>query len=123
MAKFSLLQRLRSFRYALRGIRVLVSTQHNAWIHILATLTVLAMGLGLGIARMDWALLTFAIGMVWVAEACNTALEFLADEVSLEHRERIGKAKDLAAGAVLFSALSAIVIGGLVFLPYLPHGK
>jgi len=85
----------------------------------LATLAVLALGMGLGINRVDWVLLTVAIAMVWIAETSNTALEFLADEVSLEHRERIGKAKDLAAAAVLISALASVVIGALVFLPYL----
>jgi len=75
--------------------------------------------MGLGINRVDWVLLTVAISMVWIAETSNTALEFLADEVSLEHRERIGKAKDLAAAAVLISALASVVIGALVFLPYL----
>jgi len=61
----------------------------------------------------------FAIAFVWLSEAMNTALEFLADEVSEEKRERIGKSKDIAAFGVLASAAAAIVIGGIVFLPHL----
>jgi len=123
MPDFSLHQRIRSFLHALRGIRWLVSTQFHAKIHALATLGVLACGFGLEIDRTDWALLTVAIAIVWIAEAFNTALEFLADEVSLDHRERIGKAKDIAAGAVLISALAAVVIGGFIFAPYVIHGR
>jgi diacylglycerol kinase (ATP) len=59
------------------------------------------------------------IGMVWMAEALNTALEFLADEVSLEQRERIGKAKDVAAGGVLIVAMISVVIAALVFWNHL----
>jgi diacylglycerol kinase len=58
------------------------------------------------------------MGAVWAAEALNTAVEFLADEVSLEHRERIGKAKDVAAFGVLATALAALAVGSLVFLPH-----
>jgi diacylglycerol kinase len=58
------------------------------------------------------------MALVWVAEAFNTALEFLADEISLEHRDRIGRAKDLGSAAVLVAALAAAVIGALVFVPH-----
>ena len=64
-------------------------------------------------------LLVFAIALVWLAEAMNTAIDFLADEVSEEKRERIGKTKDIAAFGVLVSAVAAVIIGGIVFLPHL----
>jgi len=67
----------------------------------------------------EWALLLFAITLVWMAEALNTAIEFLADEVSEEKRERIGKAKDIGAFAVLIGAISSVLIGGIVFIPHL----
>lgn len=100
---------------------LVVSTQHNAWIHLVATVLATGMGVFLRIDRIEWCLITIAIGLVWTAEASNTALEFLADEVSQEHRAGIGKAKDLAAGAVLISAVAALVIGCVVFGPYLFH--
>jgi diacylglycerol kinase len=62
--------------------------------------------------------LVFAIGFVWVAEALNTAIEFLGDEVSQEQRERIGQAKDVGAAGVLLAAITAAIIGALVFVPH-----
>lgn len=116
---FSLRARGRSFVFALAGGRVLLRGQHNAWIHAAATLLVLVLGLACRVSRQDWALLTLAIGLVWAMEALNTAIELLADEVSLEQRARIGRAKDVAAFAVLAAALAAVAIGLLVFWPHL----
>ena len=116
---FSLRARGRSFVFALAGGRVLLRGQHNAWIHAAATLLVLVLGLACRVSRQDWALLALAIGLVWAMEALNTAIELLADEVSLEQRARIGRAKDVAAFAVLVAALAAVAIGLLVFWPHL----
>ena len=67
-------------------------------------------------------MIVLAIGSVFTAEALNTALEFLADEVSEEQRERIRKAKDVGAGAVLLAAIAAALVGGLVLIPHWwPH--
>jgi diacylglycerol kinase len=123
MAAFSFSARLKSFSHAFRGAGTLLRTQHNVWLHVLATLLVVAAGIFLKISRGDWALLVIAIALVWMAEAFNTAIEFLADEVTLEQRERIKYAKDAAAFGVLASAIAALVIGILVFLPrILPNG-
>jgi diacylglycerol kinase len=78
-----------------------------------------AAGLWLGVTRWEWCALVFAIGLVWTVEALNTALEFLADEVSQEHRELIGKAKDAGAGGVLLASITAAIIGAVVFIPHL----
>lgn len=115
----ALQRRLRSFAHAWRGLRTLVATQANARIHAAATILVLGAGFALGVDAADWCWLAAAITAVWAAEALNTALETLADEVTLEQRERIGRAKDLAAAAVLCTAIGAVVIGVLVFAPYL----
>jgi diacylglycerol kinase len=116
---FRLRDRAASFRHALRGLLLLVRTQHNTWIHLTATLAVIALGLCLPLARWEWAALLFAIGLVWTAEALNTALEFLADEISLEQRPRLGHAKDAGAAAVLLAAITSALTGLLVFLPHL----
>jgi len=113
------LRRLAGFAHAWRGLRTLVATQANARIHAAAAAVVVAAGAVLRVDADDWCWLVAAIAAVWAAEAFNTALEFLADEVSLEHRERIGRAKDLAAAAVLCTAIGAVVIGALVFVPHL----
>ena len=103
----TLLRLLRSFGFAFSGFKSLVSTQPNARFHLLATFTTIAAGCLLRISRSDWTMIALAIGMVWTAEAMNMALEFLADEISLERRERIRIAKDVAAFGVLASALAA----------------
>jgi len=115
---FNLKERAFSFRHAFRGIGLVVSTQHNAWIHIAATITVIVAGLLTGLSWLEWAALAFAIGLVWVAEALNTALEFLSDEVSMEKRDLIGKAKDVGAAGVLLASICAAVIGLIVFVPH-----
>jgi diacylglycerol kinase len=116
---FSLAARAQSFRYALAGFPVLLSTQHNARIHAVATVLVVIVGMIVRVSTLEWALLVLAIGMVWAMEAMNTALELLADEISLEQRPRIGKAKDVAALGVLAAAITAMLLGLFVFLPYL----
>jgi len=115
---FSLAARWRSFRFAGRGLRTLLTSQHNAWIHALATLLVVAAGLGLGVERQEWLALILAMMAVWTAEALNTALEFLSDAASAEFHPLIEKAKDVAAGAVLICALGALLVGALVFVPH-----
>jgi diacylglycerol kinase len=116
---FSWSARLRSFVYAARGLRTLLGSQHNAWLHVVATLLVVSLGFGLGIARLEWLALVVAVVSVWTAEAFNTALEFLSDAASAEFHPLIAKAKDVAAGAVLICALGALVIGLLVFVPHI----
>lgn len=96
----------------------LFRTQHNAWIHAMATTLVCAAGRLLSISADDWFRLVVAIAIVWTAEGFNTALEFLADAVTQDEHPLIKKAKNVAAGAVLISAIGAAIIGLLVFVPY-----
>jgi len=116
---FAVADRLRSFRYALRGIATMLRTQHNAWLHAVATLAVAGAALLLGVRREDWPWLILAMLAVWTAEALNTAFEFLCDVASPAFHPRVEQAKDVAAGAVLIAALGAALVGALVFLPYL----
>jgi diacylglycerol kinase len=119
---FSWAARLRSFAYAARGLGTLLGSQHNAWIHLTATLLVVGAGCALGVARGEWLALVLAMTLVWSAEAFNTAVELLADAVTPEFHPLIEKAKDVAAGAVLICALGALVVAALVFVPHLaPH--
>jgi len=116
---FSFRSRIRSFRHAFRGVATLLRTQCNARLHFAATVTVVVFGIFLGISRSDWIAVIIAIGFVWTAEALNTAVEFLANEVSLDRRELIGHSKDLGAAGVLLASVSAFVIGLFVFAPYI----
>jgi diacylglycerol kinase (ATP) len=116
---FTFAARIRSFVHALRGIVALLRSEPNAWIHSIATVVVVALGIVLGIGRGEWCWVIIAIVSVWVAEALNTAIEFLADAVSPDLHPLVGKAKDVAAGAVLIAAAGAAAIGVVVFGPYL----
>ena len=120
--RFTIGARLRSFIYAFRGIRTMFLSQHNARIHAAATLLVIAARIGFGVTRLEWCALTAAIVLVWTAEALNTAMEFLCDVASPEFHPLVEKSKDVAAGAVLLSAGGALLIGVLVFSPYLVSG-
>ena len=115
---FSIAERLRSFRPAASGLAFMLRTQHNAWLHLAATLAVIALGLGLQVSPGDWRWLTVAIGLVWVAEALNTAFEHLCDVVSPQFHASVEKAKDVGAGAVLVCAVAAVVLGALTLWPY-----
>ena len=110
--------RVRSIRCALVGIRVMVSSQHNAWIHAAATIAVLAVSLHFGLTKADWCWVILAIISVWTAEALNTAFEFLTDVASPEFHPVAAKAKDVAAGAVLIAAVGSMLIGLVVLGPY-----
>ena len=112
-------KRLKSFGYAFKGMRTLVATQAHAQLHLLATVLVITAGLYVRLRRWEWVAIMLCIAMVWLAEAMNTATEFLANEVSLEQRERIGKAKDVAAGGVLISAIVSVLVAVLVFWSHL----
>jgi len=114
---FRLRQRLHSFRYAWAGLATLLRTQHNAWIHAAATVLVIALGAWLRLSSAEWLWLVLAMVLVWMAEAFNTALELLADAVTREQHPLIGRAKDVAAAAVLIAALGALIIGMLVLGP------
>ena len=96
----------------------MIQCQHNAWIHAVATVAVLGTGIAVRLSRADWCWVILAISIVWTAEAFNTAIEFLADAVTLETNPLIRDAKDVAAGAVLITAIAAAVVGVIVFSPY-----
>ncbi len=115
---FSVRDRVKSFGYALSGLGFMLRTQHNAWIHLVATALVVAAGFALRIAPADWRWLVLAIALVWVAEIVNTAFEHVCDVVQPEFHISVKTAKDVAAGAVLVAAVAAAIIGGLVFWPY-----
>ena len=108
--------RLRSIGHALRGIIVLIRTQPNAQLHLAASIAVLIAGYFLHLHHWEWAAVLLCVGLVWVAEALNTALEFLADEVNQEHRQLIGRAKDVAAAGVLLAAFVSLLVAGLILI-------
>lgn len=115
--KFSIAKRLKSFTYAFNGLRILLREEHNSRIHLFATVCVVVAGLVFQISLLEWVAVVFAIGMVFGGEIFNSAIEDLADVVCPERDERIKKVKDLSAAAVLVSAIAALTIGLVIFIP------
>jgi diacylglycerol kinase (ATP) len=105
--------------YAWQGIRLLVCSQENARIHAGLTLAVVGVGLWLPLTNLEWVALLLVTGMVWTAEALNTAIEYHVDDTSPEQRQTPGQVKDLAAGAVLFAGFTAVLTGILILGPHL----
>lgn len=111
------IKRARSFKYAFSGIITATKTQANFRIHLIATILVALMGFYFQISYAEWILIILSIGFVISAELFNSAIEFLTDLVSPLQNDIAGKVKDMAAGAVLISAVSAAIIGLIIFLP------
>lgn len=116
---FRISDRIKSLGFAIEGIGTFFRTQHNAWIHIAAAIAVVVTGFLLKVNTTEWCWLISAIAIVLIAEMFNTAIEFLTDLASPEIHPKAKMVKDVAAGAVLISALAAVAIGLIIFLPKL----
>jgi diacylglycerol kinase (ATP) len=110
---------LRRFGWAGHGVIALFRTQENARIHLGAVVLTVVAGFVFGISRGEWIAVILAIGLVLTAEAFNTAIESVVDLASPGQHPLAGRAKDVAAGAVLLAAVTAAVVGALVFGPRL----
>ncbi len=117
--QFSISGRIQSFRHAIDGIILMLRSQHNAWLHAIASVTVLLAGAFCHLSATEFCWLVIAIMAVWTAESLNTALEFLGDVASPEFHPLVKKAKDVAAGAVLISATGSVIIALLIFGPHI----
>ncbi len=107
----------KKFANAFRGLRVFAETTKNFKIYILGVLVVVLLGFALQVSSFEWMALTFAIGLVFLAEAFNTAIEIDIDLTSPEFHPYARDTKDVAAGAVLISVFMAIIVGLIIFLP------
>jgi diacylglycerol kinase len=117
--KFSISKRLESFKYALNGLRILIAEEHNARIHLVAAVCVVIAGLFFNISSYEWIGVILSIGFVFCLEIINTSIENIADFVSPDKHDLIKKTKDLAASGVLISAVTALAVGLVIFLPKL----
>ena len=109
--------RLKSIKYATKGVWLLVTTEASIKIQVIITVIMTIVGFATGLSSTEWALQFLAIGLVLVAESANTAIEKLADFVHKDYHKDIGLIKDVAAGAPAFAAIIAIIIGSLIYLP------
>ena len=117
MRRWSFKSQLWSFGYAFKGLKWMMTTQNNAWIHLMAAFVVILLSFYFHISRIEWLFIIFSIGLVFMAEMFNTVIEILTDMVSPEINEKAGKIKDIAAGAVLITAFTSIIVGGVIFVP------
>ena len=108
-------KRLQSFVYAFQGIQALFRDEPNARIHLGAAVLVNVAGLWFKISTFEWVALWVCIGLVFIAEIINTALENICDHISPEKNVRIGEIKDLAAAAVLISVVISVIVAALIF--------
>jgi len=92
--------------------------QHNAWLHLGDTFLVIAGAFFFSLSVGEWCWIILAIATVWTAEALNTAFEFLADAALPDFHPLVRDAKDVAAGAVLITAVGAAIIGAIIFWPH-----
>lgn len=114
-SRFSIVTRIKSFSHAFAGLKVLLKEEHNARIHLFATVLVLVAGFMYSISIVEWVAVLMAITLVFISEIINSAIEEICDFICPQQNDGIKKIKDLAAAAVLFSAVVAVVIGVLVF--------
>ena len=118
-SSFSLVKRAESLTHAWRGVKIFIKSTHNAWVHIVLFLTTIALGFYFHITSTEWMMIIFASGLVFTSEAINTAIEIDIDLTSPQFHPYARDTKDVAAGAVLISAITAVVIGVLVFGHYI----
>lgn len=117
--KFSVIDRIKSFKYAFNGLRLFFINDHNGRIHLFAALIAIGLSFYLQLSASEWIAILAVIISVIVAEIINASIEKLADFVSPEYHPKIKVVKDLAAAAVLMAALLAVVVGLIIFLPKL----
>ena len=108
-----------SYRYAIRGIRLAFRYERNMSYHLAAGIAVLIINYLLRVSRTEWLITLILIGLAWMSEVFNTAIEKLADRVSTDHDPLIGNAKDLAAGAVVIICFFAAICAIIIYIPYL----
>ena len=109
--------RLKSLKFAVLGAYKLVTTEHSVMVQFSLGILVTIAGFYFEISKTDWLFQTLAIGLVLSIEGLNTAVEKIADFIHPEFHARIGFIKDIAAGAVFFAAMTAIVIGLFIYVP------
>lgn len=112
-------QRLKSFKYAFQGIVAFLCSEPHARIHAVATVLVVAAGFYCRLSANQWIAILIVTGMVWITEMLNTVVEKIMDHLSPEYHPRVKWIKDVAAGAVLISALVAAITGAVIFIPIL----
>jgi diacylglycerol kinase (ATP) len=110
--------RFKSVGFAVKGAIKLITTEHSVMVQTSLGVILTITGFVVGISHTEWLFQTLAIGLVLSIEGLNTAIEKVADFIHPDYHERIGFIKDIAAGAVFFAAITAIIIGLIIYVPH-----
>lgn len=111
--------RIKSVTYAVKGFYLLITTEHSIMVQLTISALMCILGFYLKISAVEWMFQILAIGLVLTAESLNTAIEAICDYIQPNFDKKIGFIKDIAAGAVTFAAITAVVIGAIIYLPKL----
>ncbi|NGY37211.1 diacylglycerol kinase family protein [Flavobacterium sp. XN-5] len=109
--------RLKSVNYAVKGAVKLITSEHSIMVQFSLGILVTIAGFYFHISATEWLFQTLAIGLVMSIEGLNTAVEKIADFIHPNYDERIGFIKDIAAGAVFFAGITAVIIGLIIYVP------
>lgn len=113
--------RLKSLKYAVAGAVKLIATEHSIMVQFSIGVLVTIAGFYFEISKTEWLFQTLAIGLVLSIEGLNTAVEKIADFIHPDYHDKIGFIKDIAAGAVFFAAISALIIGAIIYIPIIQN--
>lgn len=109
--------RLKSLKFALRGMWILISTEDSIKAQLFFALLATILGFLFNISTTEWCIQFIIIGLVLVAEAANTAIEEVADFIHPDFHKKIGLIKDIAAGAPSFAAIISLIVAGIIYVP------
>ncbi|MEH7298663.1 diacylglycerol kinase family protein [Neobacillus drentensis] len=110
---------LGSFSYAVAGILTALLSERNMRIHLISSIVVVLFSIYFSITKMEWIVILFAIGGMFSLELINTAIERVVDLVTKEYHPLAKQAKDIAAGAVFLYAVLSVIVGSIIFIPYI----
>ena len=110
---------LGSFSYAVAGILTALLSERNMRIHLISSIVVFLLSIYFSITKMEWIVILFAIGGMFSLELINTAIERVVDLVTKEYHPLAKQAKDIAAGAVFLYAVLSVIVGSIIFIPYI----
>lgn len=111
------IERLKSIRFALRGVWFLISTEGSIKIQVVVALIATIMGFYFEISLVEWMIQFTVIGLVLVAESLNTGIEKLSDFIHPDYHKKIGFIKDVSAGSAAIAALISLIVGGIIYIP------
>ena len=111
------INRFKSVKYAAKGFWILVTTENSIIVQVIISIIMTVLGFIMNLSATEWMFQVIAIGLVLVAESLNTAIEKVADFIHPDYHDKIGRLKDVSAGAAFFAAIIAIIIGLIIYIP------